>query len=304
MIDVVALASFLETKLNDNTQGLVFRTYTFEQHLDKRYDTVNGVKVSFVPSIITTPTGSYLPINDVQGARLQFNLEIMLPLKYKDNWINMLNNFVWSINGKYFYIDPTDGSYDTTYASGKTTAKITCQVPTFGTVNPQNFETIRDISSYLPINETESYIAINIPISLKTVIGFNVGDEAKASIAVYANETPATHTYYKLKVTDLTIKNSKVPQTSHVDGETTGKTRIIQNDVKYIMTCYYEKTTILDNLMNDIALGTNMNRLYWLKLEIPSGTQYVKVVLFDNNAIYPIDDFTVIPLVFAKAWVD
>ena len=372
MIDVVKLATFLETKLNANSQGLVFRTYTFEKALDKRYEPLTGgVKVNFIPSIITTPVGSYLPLNDIQGARLSFNLEIMLPLADKDNWLDMLNAFVWSINGKIFYVTSA-GVYATTYASGSTTVKMTCQVASFGAISPENYEEMKDINSVMPINKTENYILINVPISLKTVYGFVVGDEASvyltpalttgewtaitsqvfatypvastytvpdvviadtAALIAWLNANGRTAvgsqgtllgargynnmggaicvsnpchylnlTYIKLKAIDFSIKNAKVPATNDFIDATTATTFNKENDVKYVMSAYYERTTILDNLVADIALGTNMNKNYWLKMIFPSATQYVRVVALENNVMFPIDDYALIPLAFGKAY--
>lgn len=302
MIDVVKLASFIETKLNSNTKGLIFRTYTYEKDLDKRYEKIDGVKTNFIPSIITSPIGSYLPMNDVQGARLSFSVEILLPLSKKISWIDMLNDFVWSINGKMFYVG-SDGSYDETYASGDTSIKMTCQVPSFGSISPQNFEVVQQVSNYLPIQKTEMYITINIPISLKTIKGFSVGDEAKIYLSAYTSESYSTHTYTKLKVSDFSIKNTKVPNTEHYYGDTTGETAIVQNDVKYIMTAYYEKGGLLDTILTDITTGSNPNKKYWLKLYLPNSTNpiYVKVIIFDNNIVFPMDEFSMIPLVFTKA---
>lgn len=67
------------------------------------------------------------------------------------------------------------------------------------------------------------------------------------------------------------------------------------------MTAYYEKGGILDNILLDIALGTNMNKKYWLKMELPNSTVYQKVIIFDNSVVFPIDEFAIIPLIFAKA---
>ncbi len=371
MINVVNLAVFLESKLNANSQNLVFRTYTFEKTLDKRYEYVQGTgKINFVPSIISSPMGSYLPMNDVRGVRVGFNLEIMLPLADKLDWINMLNDFVYSINGKVFYYK-SDGTFvDTIPLSGSyETIKMTCQIPTFSSVSPANFELVKEIGSYLPINKTEDYVGINVPIQMKTINGFIIGDQAKISLAnipagtwvasnstIWATYTDATRklvisgstqfftssanlasymatnylnssqyvmasgvssggtTYYvfnqaspeqatfvKLKTTDFTIKNTKVPITEHWVGETTGQSWINQNDVKYITTTYYEKNTLLDAILGDIVMGTNMNKNYFIKMELPNGVFYQRVIIFDNSGVFPIDEFSLIPLVFAKA---
>lgn len=199
MLDIVKLAEFIEEKLNVNSQGIIFRTYTYEKTLDKRYETDSqGTKTEFVPSIITTPIGSYLPMNDVRGMRLSFNVEILLPYKYKDEWIDMLEDFVYELNGKIFYYGrDTKVFYEAKYdgATEKfTVIKMSCQVPTFGAVGPQNFEVIRDIATYLPISKTENYIAINIPISIKTSENIHIGDEASLSIANVGTTEWATST--------------------------------------------------------------------------------------------------------------
>jgi hypothetical protein len=182
MINIIALATFLETKLNTNTEGLIFRVYTFEKTLDRRYELINGTKTNFIPAIITTPVGSYLPYNDLQGSRISFNLELMLPLKDKQDWLDMVNSFVYTINGKVFYLkgsNITDNPPEMPY----TTMKLTCQVPSITTVSPANFELAQDIASYLPIDRTMDYLGINIPVGVKTINGFNIGDEAIVSIA-------------------------------------------------------------------------------------------------------------------------
>jgi hypothetical protein len=364
MIDIVSLASFIEGKLNANSEGLVFRTFTLEKTLDTRYTMVDQQKVSFIPSIISNPVGSYLPMNDIQGSRVSFNLEIMLPLKLKLDWLAMLNAFIYTINGKVFYLQ--NGTFsETKFVSGTyTTIKMTAQTANFGLISPTNLEQIDQIASYLPISRTEEYVLINVPFNLKTINGFIVGDEIKISIADYTvaswttalstdiatygsnlfvsspvittqaafnqwlndnhylSETYATATYqsspylffaknpshpkllnyYKLKILDFSVKNTKLPITQHPVGEDTGKTYIKENDVKYILTAYYEKTSILDNILASIVLGTNQNKHYWLKMDLPSGIYYRKSVLFDNNAVFPIDDFAIIPLVFTKAF--
>ena len=307
MIDVVKLAEFVETKLNLNSEGLEFRTYTFEQHLDKRYEKVSGVNESFIPSIITTPTGSYLPTNDKRGSRLSFNLEIMMPLTYKEQWLDMLNAFVWELNGKVFYITSTGTYTETRPTTGSyTTSKFGVQVPTFGTLTPQNFTELNQISSYLPISKTQFYIAITVPISLKTIDGFIVGDEALVYLAKYVNETSATHTYTKLKISDFSVKHAKVPLTNHFIGETSGSTVIQESDSKYIMTAYYESNDLLDEIVGNALAGTGQNQWYWLKVVRPiksnpySATTYRRVVLVDDSAVFPIDDYAIIPLVFAN----
>lgn len=374
MVDIVALATFLEQRLNTNSQGLVFRTYTFEKHLDKRYDDADPLnKIMFVPSIITTPMGSYLPLNDMQGSRLSFNLEILLPLTDKTKWLDMINAFVWSINGKVFYM-AVDGSMSEIYAGGSTTLKFTCQVPSFGAITPENFDVLSNISEYLPISKTESYASINVPISLKTIIGFCVGDETKAYLGLentYGTEwysitaaqfalipESATYTYHggviadtaaliaylhshgfsaigsqantaaargytitgfavcvanpyhylnqdycKLKTMDFSVKNAKVPMTTQFVGETTGKTIITDNDSKFIATAYYERNTILRTVVQNIVNGTNQNAIYWLKIAMPEDTFYIKVNIFSNDLVMAIDDYDMLPLVFARPLV-
>lgn len=303
MINVVALAAFLETKLNANSEGLIFRTYTFDKVLDKRYELVDQQKTNFIPTIISTPVGSYLPMNDIQGSRLGFSLEMMLPLELKQDWLDMVNSFIYTINGKLFYLQgstitetiPVSGSY--------TTIKLTAQVPTYGLVSPANFEVVKNIASYLPINKTSEYVGITIPIQLKSVVGFVVGDSAKVSIAVYNGEASGNLAtgYYKIKTQDFSVKNAKLPITFHPTEEDTGKTIISQNDIKFILTAYYENVTILNNIITDVINGTNQNKNYWLKVETVAGTFYHRVVLFDNSAVFPIDDFALIPMVFARA---
>lgn len=307
MIDVVKLAEFVESKLNLNSESLVFRTYTFEQHLDKRYEKVAGVNEAFIPSIITTPTGSYLPTNDRRGARLSFNLEIMMPLIYKEQWLDMLNEFIWTLNGKVFYITSTGTYAETKPSSGSfTTSKFGVQVPTFGTLTPQNFQELNQISTYLPISKTQFYIAITVPISLKTVEGFNVGDETLVYLAKYVNETASTHTYTKLKVSDFSVKHAKVPLTNHFIGETSGSTVIQESDSKYITTVYYENNDLLDEIVDNAIDGVNQNQWYWLKIVRPiksspyTSTKYRRVVIIDDSAVFPIDDYSIIPLVFAN----
>ncbi len=305
MINVVALATYLESKLNANNEGLVFRTYTFDKVLDKRYELVDQQKTNFIPTIISTPVGSYLPMNDIQGSRMSFSIEMMLPLEYKQDWLNIVNTFIYSFNGKLVYltnsisetIPPQD---PTTY----TTIKLTAQVATYGLVSPANFEVVKDIASYLPINKTSEYVGVTIPVSIKTIKGFYVGDSVKVSIANYNNEATGNLAtgYYKFKATDFSIKNAKLTITDHFVDETTGRTLISQNDIKFIMTCYYEANTMMNNILGDIANGTNQNKNYWLKIELPTGTIYHRVVLFDNSAVFPIDDFALIPLVFARAF--
>ena len=304
MINVVALASFLEGKLNANTEGLVFRTYTFDKVLDKRYDYVDQQKTNFIPTIISTPVGSYLPMNDIRGSRLAFSLEMMLPLEFKQDWLDMVNTFIYTINGKLFYLQGSTITETVPVSGSYTTMKITAQVPTYGLVSPANFEVVKDIASYLPINRTSEYVGITIPIQLKTVIGFIVGDSLKASIAVFNNEATGDLAtgYYKIKTTDFSIKNAKVPLSEHFIDQTTGETLISQNDIKFIMTAYYENVTMMNNILSDIINGTNQNKNYWLKIEVPSGTFYHRVVLFDNSAVFPIDDYALIPMVFARAF--
>lgn len=304
MINVVSLATLLETKLNANSEGLIFRTYTFDKVLDKRYELVDQQKTNFIPTIISTPVGSYLPMNDIQGSRLGFSLEMMLPLEYKQDWLDMVNSFIYSINGKLFYLQGSTITETVPLTTPYTTMKLTAQVATYGLVSPANFEVVKDIASYLPINKTSEYIGITIPIQLKTVVGFVVGDSVRASIAVYNGEASGNlaPNYYKVKTQDFTVKNAKLPITTHPTGETTGKTMISQNDIKFIMTAYYENVTIMNNILSDIINGTNQNKNYWLKIETVTGTFYHRCVIFDNSAVFPIDDFALIPLVFARAF--
>lgn len=186
MIDVVKLAEFIEVKLNDNSQNLTFRTFTFEKTLDRRYTSDGTTKTQFIPSIITTPIGSYLPMNTMRGSRLSFNLEILLPLSDKYQWIEMVNEFIWSINGRLFYLDESSITSTKPEETSAVTLKVTCQVPSFGSVTAQNFELMNEISTYLPIKKTENYVGINIPISIKTIENFAVGDE----IQIYLSEIP------------------------------------------------------------------------------------------------------------------
>lgn len=188
MINIIALATFLETKLNANTEGLIFRVYTFEKTLDRRYETINGTKTNFIPAIITTPVGSYLPYNDLQGSRISFNLELMLPLKDKQDWLDMVNIFVYTINGKVFYLKGSNITEQPPQAP-YTTIKMTCQVPSITTVSPANFELAQDIASYLPIDRTMDYLGINIPVGVKTINGFNIGDELTVSFAPINSST-------------------------------------------------------------------------------------------------------------------
>lgn len=374
MIDVVLLAEFLEGKLNANTEGLKFRTYTYEKTLDRRYDNEEGTNANFIPSIITTPMGSYMPINAMRGSRLSFNLEILLPVSDKYSWIDMVNDFVWSINGKVFYQHGTTITEAKVSGVTNITIKMTCQVPSFGSVSAQNFELMNQIASYLPIRKTENYVGINIPINLKTIDGFAVGDQAKVELAeitsafweastyaiftaqssgeklVVTSNTFATladfiswlnsnhlysetyavaqasnsggtvmhyaqnayhkniRAYTQIKTTDFTVKNARVPMTEHFEGETTGQTFIRENDVKYIMTAYYEDTPVLNHILTNIHQGSNQNQLYWLKVTYPAYTStitlYTKVVVYDQAVVFPIDDFALLPLVFVKAWSD
>ena len=105
MIDIIKIATFLEDKLNQNLSGFTFRVYTFEKTLDNRYERdEKDSPYEITPAIITTPVGSYLPMNQMRGMRLSFNLEALIPLSKKENWIEMINEFVWSVNGKVFLL--------------------------------------------------------------------------------------------------------------------------------------------------------------------------------------------------------
>lgn len=370
MIDVVLLAEFLESKLNANTEGLKFRTYTYEKTLDRRYDNEDGTNANFIPSIITTPMGSYMPINTMRGSRLAFNLEILLPVSDKYSWIDMVNDFVWSINGKVFYQHGTTITEAKESGVTNITIKMTCQVPSFGSVSAQNFELMNQIASYLPIRKTENYIGITIPISLKTIEGFLVGDQVEvylstasesgwiastvqeymtfasqyklAVITATFNSTAElvnwmninhpysltyaaasgsnslgtvtfyaknpfhylAHNYTRIKAPDFSVKNARIPITEHFEGATTGETFISQNDVKYIMTAYYENNVLMNAIVDNIHSGSNQNQKYWLKAVYPHSTKYNKVVIYDQSAVFPVDDYAIIPLTFVNAWSD
>ncbi|NCA95553.1 MAG: hypothetical protein EOM74_01085, partial [Methanomicrobia archaeon] len=185
MIDIIKIATFLETKLNENTSGFFFRVYTFEKTLDRRYEKdEQGQRYDITPAIITTPIGSYLPQNQMRGMRLSFNLEAMIPLSKKEQWIEMINSFVWSVNGKVFYLLDNGTLTETQPSENYQTLKMSLQVPSFGTVGPSNIEVVKQINSYIPIRTTEDYIAINIPISMNTIKDFFIGDERKVWMAL------------------------------------------------------------------------------------------------------------------------
>lgn len=196
MLDIFKLASFLENELNSNPYGMIFRVATYSKTLDTRSEiNDSGIRQDFIPAIITTPTGAYIPINAVHAERLQFNLELLIPMSYKDTWVNFVDSFVWEINGKLYYLangeflteKPLDGEF--------TTVKITLQTPSFGAVGAANFEVWEELNNYIPElsnRRSELFIAVNMPIAIKTTKGFFVGDEFKLFIA----EKPTTNVDY------------------------------------------------------------------------------------------------------------
>lgn len=99
----------------------------------------------------------------------------------------MLDSFIYEVNGKVFYygretkVFYEEREYNPT--EGYTIVKFSCQVPSFGAVGPQNFEVIKDVATYLPISKTENYIAINVPVAVKTSENVHIGDEAGLYIA-------------------------------------------------------------------------------------------------------------------------
>ena len=69
MINPNNLASFIESKLNQNQEGLVFKTFTIDHKLDRRYEN----KINYLPSIITNPQGSYMVKNEIKADEKKAN---------------------------------------------------------------------------------------------------------------------------------------------------------------------------------------------------------------------------------------
>jgi len=381
MINIENLAVFVESQLNANTENLIYKTFHIHQEMDRRYEGTTN----FIPSIINSPNGSYLPKNDMKGERITFTLQILLPVKQLVDWNTTVNDFIWRINGKTFYINDAYGNGDFLYKSNYVyykvsnnavvvpaggsvikAIKVICSVPTFGTIGPENMEVQQEVAGYLPIDKTIEYIDIQIPIALKTINDFAIGDEVSVSMAidnsnpwVASNSTeynaqpaenrfntgslffgsgtalaahmnifyfksaqwsvaiaPATlggfvyaknpsHpnnlTYYKIKQTDFSIKSARMPLVEQAFGNNLAVSAIVQSDTKYICTAYYEKNTLLHDLVADMITGSNLNRIYVLKIELIDRIVYVRVIIYDTSVVFPSDEFSVIPLVFTKA---
>ena len=380
MINVENLAAFVESQLNANTEDLVFKTFHIQQKVDRRYEGT----INFIPSIINSPNGSYLPKNDMKGERITFTLQILLPVKQLVDWNTTVNDFIWRINGRTFYINDAYGNGDFLYKSNYVyykvsnnavvvpaggsvikAIKVICSVPTFGTIGPENMDIQQEVSSYLPIDKTIEYIDIQVPIALKTINDFAIGDEVSVSLSIansnpwvasnsteynaqpsnvkfgtstpYSNATalaaamnllyfkstqwavaisPATGggsiyarnpahpnylTFYKIKQTDFSIKSARMPLVEQAFGNNLADSAIVQSDTKYICTAYYEKNTLLHDLVADMTTGSNLNRVYMLKMELIDRIAYARVIIYDTSVVFPSDEFSVIPLVFTKA---
>jgi hypothetical protein len=380
MISIVKLSEFVQSLLNDNNESLTFKTFNVYQNLDQIFE--EGSTVNFIPSIINSPNGNYLPKNDIRGERLSFSLQVLLPVEKLPNWYDFVNVFVWKLNGKVFYINNEYGNGDYLYKVGTTyfkvstnevvvpsgiikTLKMICNTPTFGTISSENFEMQQQVAGYLPIDKTKEYIDVQIPISLRAINDFSIGDEVDVFVAIANNSLwisstltewnlqpsenrytfpipvanvselvdslNSTHykdttysvaraqlpdttyvyaknpahpnylTFYKIKQNDFTIKSSRIPLVEQAYGQNLAQTSIVQADTKYICTSYYEKNSFLHDLVADMTSGSNLNRIYMLKMQLIDRTIYERVILYDTSVVFPADEFAVIPLVFTKA---
>ena len=380
MINIEKLAEFIQSQLNANTEGLIYKTFNIHQEMDRRYEGTTN----FIPSIINSPNGTYLPKNDIRGERITFTVQILLPTKQIPDWNSSVNDFIWRINGKTFYINDAYGNGEFLYkqnyayykvsnnalvipASGSVlkTIKVLCSVPNFGTIGPENMDVQQEVAGYLPIDKTIEYIDVQLPISLKTINDFTIGDEVNVSLAIANsdiwvasnateyNAQPASDrftwgnviatssqlldfvnsnffkstqyavarafnavgvgfyarnpshpnylSFYRIKQTDFTIKSGRVPLVEQAFNYNLAESAIIQGDTKYICTAYYEKNSLLHDLVADMITGSNFNRIYMLKIELIDRILYARVILYDTSVVFPSDEFSVIPLVFTKA---
>lgn len=304
MINISDLAQFIEDKLNASTSGsFEYRINTYSQQADARHEKEAGVDKEIVWGLISAPVGSYLPQNTIKGARLGFTVSLFIPIIHKAIWQDMVHAFIYSFNGKIFYVG-SDGSFDSTFATGDTTVKFSAQAEQVNVIGSMTSNELDPIKQYLPKLTTRQYINVNIPFDMKTVEGYVVGDETVISLAPYVHATPTdvSNVYTEIAKTNFSVKRTKAAITEHIDGETTAKTKIATNGVQYIVNAYYGRNTLLSAIVGDIMDGTNQNKPYWLKIVEPSGTNYKKVVITSDDYISNVDDFVILPLVFALSW--
>jgi hypothetical protein len=96
-------------------------------------------------------------------------------------------------------------------------------------------------------------------------------------------------------------KSSRIPLVEQAFGYNLAESAIVQADTKYICTAYYEKNTLLHDLVADMITGSNLNRIYMLKIELLDRISYARVIIYDTSVVFPSDEFSVIPFVFTKA---
>jgi hypothetical protein len=275
MIDQIDLSSFFETKLNENTQDLVFKVWTWANYIDSDFERVQNTKTKFIHVLLGEGKGKSIGIAGVDAWDEEFTTTFLFLDAQKGTLMKALKEVALNTNAKIFDI-------------GTDKADVRFTTPTIIGSQLTTLETLSN--GLIPIQRTELYSFLQMPLGVIPSNRLIHGNSA--IITLDGNELLLENSVFEL------IKQfDSFPVFGNVENESIAN----QGKPTPNLTFYYESTPFHQALVQDAFAGTNSNKKYTLRIQF-DGLDLTKTVILENITFDPPKfGFTRISCVMSKA---
>lgn len=285
MINPADLAVAFEALLNNNSLDLNYRLFYWVQDLDRRFEKVDGVNEQFIPAMIISNSGRYRPIPGAEISDEEFIISILYPQKYKNDVIIALDDFKRLVVGKKITV-------------GSDSIICNMDVPLPGQVDIHQLKELNQLDNRLSLDESQMYGRLQIRVYYVVAGTFLMGNDVKFSL-----KEPSASEYTLLTRTDGNIQNTKVLSSEQIVNATASESIAQANATNEVISVYYDSnSTLLSGIVQDLANGTNQNKVYDFKIEIGSLIVVKKVILQNIAFNAPLGNICTLDIVFDRAW--
>lgn len=284
MVEIKRLAEIIESLLNRNEQGLIFKTFFYDKKLDRRYED-DGVE--FIASIISPPTGSLIPVYGLQSADSTFNLQILYPVDKKNELHSAMEKFYLQIVGLMMIENGNK-------------IVFSCDRYNISSIQSTVINELSENDPRLALNVQREYMVVEVPIYFfETKRGF-LGNEIE-----YWIKREEDNEFIKLLPVNSAAVNSRDTKSAQGINANTTFVRNTSNAIAIGFDAFYTGTDLEKEILVNTLNGLSMNRIYHLmvKMNDEELANYEVVLQNDTSVSIAVGDMIKIRYSFARAMI-
>ncbi len=284
MVEIERLAEIVESLLNRNEQGLVFKTFFYDKKLDRRYED-NGEE--FIASIISPPTGSLIPVYGLQSADSTFNLQILYPVDKKNELHSAMEKFYLQIVGLMMIENGNK-------------IVFSCDRYNISSIQSTVVNELSENDPRLALNVQREYMVVEVPIYFfETKQGF-LGNEIE-----YWIKREEDNEYIKLLPVTSAAVNSRDTKSAQGINANTTFVRNTSNAIAIGFDAFYTGTGLEKEILVNTLNGLSMNRIYHLMIKMNDEelANYEVILQNETSVSIAVGDMIKIRYSFARAMI-